>query len=105
MPGTRLRMKKSHTARLKLAENVLHRIRLCMIHAEISCVLMFSLNKQTKAAYPFCICNEQLREESTATYLGILEVVNLKSVNRTRASIQKGHSASHAMRGYGLAVF
>ena len=32
MPGTRLRMKKSHIARLKLAENVRHRIRLCMLH-------------------------------------------------------------------------
>ena len=105
MPGTRLRMKKRHIARLKLAENVRHRIRLCMIHAEISCVLMFSLNKRTKAAYPFCIGNEQLREESTTTCLGILQDINLKSVNRTRASIEKGRNAFHAMRGYGPAVF
>ena len=42
---------------------------------ERSCVLMFSLNKRTKAAYLFCIGNEQLREESTTTYLGILRDV------------------------------
>ena len=61
---------------------------------------MFSLNKRTKAAYLFCIGNEQLREESTTTFLGILQDVNLKSVKRTRASIQKGHNAFHAMIGY-----
>ena len=75
---------------------------LFMIHAEKSCVLIFSLNKRTKSAYPFCIGNEQLREESTTTYLGILQDVSLKSVKRTGASIQKGRNAFHAMIGYGV---
>ena len=62
----------------------------------------FPLNKRTKSAYPFCIGNEQLREESTTTYLGTLQDVSLKSVKRTRASIQKGRNAFHAMIGYGV---
>ena len=75
---------------------------LFLIHAEKSCVLTFSCKKRAKAAYPFHIGNAQLREESTTNYLGILQDTSLKSVKRTRASIQKGRNAFHAMIGYGV---
>ena len=75
---------------------------LFLIHAEKSCVLTFSCKKRAEAAYPFHIGNAQLREESTTNHLGILQDTSLKSVKRTRASIQKGRNAFHAMIGYGV---
>ena len=42
--GTRLGMKISHIARLKLAENVRHRIRLCMIHDGLDGGLVFTIH-------------------------------------------------------------
>ena len=46
--------------------------------------------------------NDTIRQETSANYLGILQITTLKSTKRTREQIQKGHNSFHATVGYGV---
>ena len=65
-----------------------------------SCILIFSKSKQILVCNMWHLGNDTIRQETSANYLGILQITTLKSTKRTREHIQKGRDSFHATVGY-----